>query len=244
MLRADGTKLLIEKKSETDSRSTRRVRCCRLPATDAEIERRFDLGPAADTAATGTLRALLDAAAVCIRPELPLANVRDNPEHLALLESWLRSYHPEQLFDANGRFIEELARLVPIVHTATAVERWVDGLLAIHGCVAVARLNSVLVGFLVTSREGNLNWIDQLYIAPGHTGGGIGRELLAHALRVLGRAYPVRLYTFQANTGARRFYERAGFWTVALTDGAGNEERCPDVLFELEALPKEMRRRD
>lgn len=132
----------------------------------------------------------------------------------------------------------EFIPYAPIVHTAAAVELWVDGLLAIDGCVAVARLNSVLVGVLVTSREDNLNWIDQLYIAPGHTGGGIGGELLAHALRVLGRAHPVRLYTFQANMGARRFYERTGFRTIALTDGAGNEEHCPDVLFELEALPK------
>ncbi|HET7029481.1 MAG TPA: phosphoketolase family protein [Candidatus Limnocylindrales bacterium] len=34
--------------------------------------------------------------------QVPFANVRGNPEHLRLLESWLRSYRPEELFDAAG----------------------------------------------------------------------------------------------------------------------------------------------
>jgi xylulose-5-phosphate/fructose-6-phosphate phosphoketolase len=34
--------------------------------------------------------------------QVPLSGVRDNPEHLAMLESWLRSYHPEDLFDDTG----------------------------------------------------------------------------------------------------------------------------------------------
>ena len=40
---------------------------------------------------------------------------------------------------------------------------------------------------------------------------------------------------FQANSGARRFYERRGFVAVEFTDGESNEERCPDVLYELAA---------
>ncbi len=34
--------------------------------------------------------------------QVPLSNVRDNPAHLALLDTWLRSYRPEELFDENG----------------------------------------------------------------------------------------------------------------------------------------------
>ncbi|MEO8093392.1 MAG: phosphoketolase family protein [Pseudolysinimonas sp.] len=34
--------------------------------------------------------------------QVPLAEVRENPEHLAQLEAWLKSYHPEELFDENG----------------------------------------------------------------------------------------------------------------------------------------------
>ena len=35
--------------------------------------------------------------------QVPLAEHGDNPEHLQLLETWMRSYRPEELFDANGR---------------------------------------------------------------------------------------------------------------------------------------------
>ncbi|MGW4209282.1 phosphoketolase family protein [Lentzea sp. NPDC004789] len=45
--------------------------------------------------------------------QVPLAGVRDNPEHLRLLESWLRSYRPDELFDADGAPRPELSALVP-----------------------------------------------------------------------------------------------------------------------------------
>ena len=45
--------------------------------------------------------------------QVPLANVRENPEHLKLLEAWMKSYQPEKLFDREGRFISELAELAP-----------------------------------------------------------------------------------------------------------------------------------
>ncbi|MBV8455985.1 MAG: phosphoketolase family protein [Acetobacteraceae bacterium] len=45
--------------------------------------------------------------------QVPLAEVRDNPDHLRLLEQWLRSYRPEELFDQNGRLVEELRELAP-----------------------------------------------------------------------------------------------------------------------------------
>ncbi|HTK15185.1 MAG TPA: phosphoketolase family protein [Acidimicrobiia bacterium] len=34
--------------------------------------------------------------------QVPLADIREKPDHLALLESWMRSYRPEELFDSNG----------------------------------------------------------------------------------------------------------------------------------------------
>jgi xylulose-5-phosphate/fructose-6-phosphate phosphoketolase len=45
--------------------------------------------------------------------QVPLEGVRENPEHLAILEAWMRSYHPEQLFDARGTILAELASLAP-----------------------------------------------------------------------------------------------------------------------------------
>ena len=101
------------------------------------------------------------------------------------------------------------------------------------GGVTVACAGAAVVGVLATARESNVSWVNQLYIAPSHVGQGIGSRLLAHALASV--ALPVRLYTFQANTRARSFYERHGFKAIALTDGSGNEEHCPDVLYELAA---------
>ena len=43
--------------------------------------------------------------------QVPIA--MDNPEHLVQLEEWLRSYHPEELFDDNGTLIPELQALAP-----------------------------------------------------------------------------------------------------------------------------------
>jgi xylulose-5-phosphate/fructose-6-phosphate phosphoketolase len=45
--------------------------------------------------------------------QVPLAEVRTNPEHLAELESWMKSYRPQELFDEDGALIQELAELPP-----------------------------------------------------------------------------------------------------------------------------------
>jgi xylulose-5-phosphate/fructose-6-phosphate phosphoketolase len=45
--------------------------------------------------------------------QVPLSGVRENPAHLKLLEDWMRSYRPEELFDERGRLIPELRALAP-----------------------------------------------------------------------------------------------------------------------------------
>ena len=45
--------------------------------------------------------------------QVPLSDPRTHPEHLTLLEAWLRSYRPEELFDEQGRLKPELAELAP-----------------------------------------------------------------------------------------------------------------------------------
>ncbi|QGN49894.1 phosphoketolase [Micromonospora sp. WMMC415] len=45
--------------------------------------------------------------------QVPLSEVRTNPAHLAELERWLRSYRPEELFDATGAPVADLAALPP-----------------------------------------------------------------------------------------------------------------------------------
>ena len=45
--------------------------------------------------------------------QVPLTDVRNNEEHLRLLEQWLHGYRPEELFDSEGRLVPELAALPP-----------------------------------------------------------------------------------------------------------------------------------
>ena len=45
--------------------------------------------------------------------QVPLAELSSKPEHLKLLEEWMRSYEPEKLFDEDGKLIAELAELAP-----------------------------------------------------------------------------------------------------------------------------------
>ena len=82
----------------------------------------------------------------------------------------------------------------------------------------------VVVGVIAFSDQ----WIDQLYILPAFQGRGLGSALLDVAKRS-GRA--LKLWTFEKNAGARRFYEARGFMEIERTDGQGNEEGEPDVLY-------------
>lgn len=45
--------------------------------------------------------------------QVPVAITRDNQENIKTLEKWLLSYHPEELFDSNGRLVKELRDLCP-----------------------------------------------------------------------------------------------------------------------------------
>lgn len=45
--------------------------------------------------------------------QVPLSGVREDPGKLKLLEEWMRSYHPENLFDENGKLVAELTELIP-----------------------------------------------------------------------------------------------------------------------------------
>ncbi len=45
--------------------------------------------------------------------QVPITDPRENPEHLAQLESWMRSYKPGELFDDTGALLPELAALAP-----------------------------------------------------------------------------------------------------------------------------------
>jgi GNAT superfamily N-acetyltransferase len=118
----------------------------------------------------------------------------------------------------------------PLAHSDAEVRGWIAEVLIPSGAVTVALDHGRIVGMMALSRDGGIGWIDQLYLDPPSVARGIGAALLERAKRDLGR--PIRLHTFQANEGARRFYERHGFRALAFGDGSANEEGCPDVLYE------------
>lgn len=71
-------------------------------------------------------------------------------------------------------------------------------------------------------------WVDHLYVRPERQREGIGTALLAWAMQT----QPLlRLWTFQRNEAAIRFYAARGFREIERTDGSRNEEREPDILF-------------
>ncbi|MEL6587417.1 MAG: GNAT family N-acetyltransferase [Pseudomonadota bacterium] len=69
--------------------------------------------------------------------------------------------------------------------------------------------------------------VTALYVAATARGGGLGTRLIADAKRRHGH---LRLWTFAANSRARRFYRGQGFEEVDRTDGE-NEENLPDILL-------------
>jgi len=117
------------------------------------------------------------------------------------------------------------------LRTEDDVRNWTRSVLLPAGGITLALAEGSIAGVVGTQRADGTSWITQLYVAPESVGQGVGSRLLSHALAALPR--PVRLWCFQRNTRARRFYERRGFEPVSFTDGSGNEERLPDVLYEL-----------
>ena len=130
------------------------------------------------------------------------------------------------LFDVRSAFMP----YAPLARSWDEVRSWVaDSLIPSSGTI-VAEWDEVIVGVMTTEQEVSCSWIRQMAVDPQHVGIGIGSVLLQHAFHIC--PSPIRLFTFQANAGARRFYERHGFRPVRLSDGRANEEGCPDVLYE------------
>jgi pimeloyl-ACP methyl ester carboxylesterase/GNAT superfamily N-acetyltransferase len=116
----------------------------------------------------------------------------------------------------------------PPAHPDADVRRWLANELLPATDVWVAadpQAGGRVVGFMALSAS----MVEQLYVAPGWMGRGIGDRLIALAKGR--RPDGLDLYCFQANAFARRFYERRGFVPIAFGDGSGNEERQPDVRY-------------
>ena len=120
------------------------------------------------------------------------------------------------------------ARYFPTLYSDDDIRGWIGSHLIpnLEVWVAEDALAGRIIGMMAL--EGDM--LEQLYIAPASQRHGVGDGLLALAMRE--RPAGLRLWTFQANTPARRFYEARGFRAVEFTDGSSNEERAPDVLYE------------
>jgi xylulose-5-phosphate/fructose-6-phosphate phosphoketolase len=64
--------------------------------------------------------------------QVPLSNLATNPEHLAQLETWMRSYRPEELFDDDGALRPELAALAPTGERRMGANPHANGGLLLH----------------------------------------------------------------------------------------------------------------
>ncbi|MEM8535210.1 MAG: GNAT family N-acetyltransferase [Chloroflexota bacterium] len=145
----------------------------------------------------------------------------------------IRAATPDDALAVSSLYLVSRRRFLPyapVAHTDDEVHRWVAEHLIPTCDVSVAVVDHTIVGMMALLDDGTVRWIDQLYLLPAVLNQGIGTRLLQQALQEL--EPPVCLYTFQENTGARRFYERHGFRAIAFGDGSGNEEGCPDVLYE------------
>ena len=142
---------------------------------------------------------------VVLRPARP----DDGP---AVAEVWLRSF-------------DVALPTVRRAHPDDEVRRWIRDELVVRADTWVAETDGAVVGVLALSP----GWIDQLYLDPDARGRGIGDRLVALARER--EPDGLQLWTFQVNGPAQRFYERHGFVAVERTDGAGNQEREPDVRY-------------
>jgi GNAT superfamily N-acetyltransferase len=133
------------------------------------------------------------------------------------------------LIDARSAFMP----YAPLTHSDKEVGTWVASQLVPSGGLVVAEIQGSVVAAIHTERKDAISWITQMAVDPRFVGKGIGAFLLTHVKHTM--SLPIRLYTFQANLGARRFYSRHGFVPIEFGDGRANEERCPDVLYELSA---------
>ena len=111
----------------------------------------------------------------------------------------------------------------PMVHDRPTTHRWMRGRLEGDSTGWVAERDGAVVGYLVLTGD----WLDDLFLAPGENGHGLGSAMLdvVKAERPEGFC----LWVFASNHGARRFYARHGLVELETTDGSANAERAPDV---------------
>ncbi len=121
-----------------------------------------------------------------------------------------------------------LLTFLPLLHTVEEDRGFIEDIILKECVVTVAEGDAGIVSFLARQEEE----IRLLYSHPDFVGSGAGSLLLETAKK--SGVAALELWCFQANTGARRFYERHGFQAVRFTDGQDNDEKMPDALYRWE----------
>ena len=120
-----------------------------------------------------------------------------------------------------------LLTFLPDLHTVEEDRIYVRDKVLRDFRVTVAERDGAIVGFMA-ELEG---WIEHLYIDAAQLRSGVGSVLIADAQS---RNEDLQLWCFANNLRGRAFYERMGFEAVKFTDGAGNEQKAPDILYRWE----------
>ena len=128
----------------------------------------------------------------------------------------------ETIVDLFARSRAAALPFLPILHSRDEDIAFFSGYIA-KGQMILAETEGKIAGFMAETP----GWIEQLYLDPAQRRRGIGRELVEHAKS--GQA-DLRLWCFEDNIAARRFYQAQGFAEQRRTAGE-NEAELPDILF-------------
>ena len=130
----------------------------------------------------------------------------DTAEISQILEDWAASNHE-----------------IPLVHNVEERADYGCWLLE-HTSVTMIHNSSGVVGFLALEKH----IIQGLYIKKDFQGFGFGQAAIKFAQK---QFEELRLWVFQSNIGAQKFYQRLGFQIVEKSDGEDNDYRLPDIFY-------------
>lgn len=119
-------------------------------------------------------------------------------------------------------------RIPPPVHDDDEVREWFETVVLASQDLWIIESSGQIVALMALGAPGlAAQSIEQIYVDPAWTSKGLGSRLIEFAKQ---QHASLDLWTFQANIGARRFYERHEFVAVETTEG-DNEEGAPDVRY-------------
>lgn len=121
---------------------------------------------------------------------------------------------------------DTLLTFLPDVHTHEERRLFITEMVPRDHEVWVAEHEGRVVAFAAIGES----TLGHIYVHPDFQGRGLGTALLAKTKEL--RPSGFTLWTFPANEGACRFYERHGLRAIEYGDGSGNEEGVPDVRYE------------